>query len=88
MLTGSARPAPPTVHPLWTTPLTQDDSLQLHDRTAYVSRVTAGPAVELTAYDLAAGRRRWSAVSDSPTATYGINAVFDVVLGCRPTRKR
>jgi outer membrane protein assembly factor BamB len=79
VLTGSGHPAPPTVRPLWTAPLARDDSVHLYDRTAYVNR-PAGNATELTAYDLATGRKKWRVVSGDTPTNFGVTAAFGVVL--------
>ncbi|MCU7724603.1 PQQ-like beta-propeller repeat protein [Actinoplanes sp. KI2] len=52
--TGSARPAPPGVRPLWSVPATDADGTTLGPDTLYLHH---GPA--LTAYDLATGAIRW-----------------------------
>ena len=58
--TGSARPEPRGVRPLWTTPFRDGDALYTTDTMAYVGRTAAGGAT-LTAYDLATGKLRWTA---------------------------
>jgi putative pyrroloquinoline-quinone binding quinoprotein len=78
-LTGSARPAPPTVHQLWTVPLARHDFAQIQDDTVYLSRVV-GDTTELTAYDAATGRPRWRGVTGESTENFGVNPAFDVVL--------
>ncbi|MGX6605711.1 outer membrane protein assembly factor BamB family protein [Micromonosporaceae bacterium Da 78-11] len=62
MLTGSTRPQPHGVRPLWQTPLTGADTMYLTDSTLYVNRATGNEAV-LTAYDLATGTERWRAAA-------------------------
>jgi outer membrane protein assembly factor BamB len=79
LLTGSARPAPPSVQQLWAAPLARDDTAQLHDGTAYVNRL-AGTGTELTAYDLATGEKRWRVVSGTGAANFGVQPAVDVVL--------
>ena len=60
---GSARPAPPAVRPAWSTPLTESDEVGFTDDTAYVSRARDG-RLEITAYEVATGRIRWTAPVD------------------------
>jgi outer membrane protein assembly factor BamB len=78
VLAGSARPAPPTVHPLWTTPQFETDVAVLHDDTAYLSHRT-----RLTAHDTATGKVRWTAQIGNVVPGVSVTAGL-VLLGLDP----
>jgi hypothetical protein len=78
-LAGSARPETHGIRPLWTVPLADGDDFKLDGRTAYVNRMAGGRA-QLTAYDLATGKVRWTADTGTAVSILGSDPTGGVVL--------
>jgi outer membrane protein assembly factor BamB len=63
LIGGSARPGEPLVHELWSTPLTDQDSMSIRRDGVFVFRSAGTTGVELTAYETATGKARWTRAS-------------------------
>jgi outer membrane protein assembly factor BamB len=78
-VTGSERPRPDGVHPLWSVPMSEADGLILGSDAAYLNRTTDGRA-RLTAYDLATGAVRWEERLDNTTGEIQVAEPAGLVL--------
>ena len=83
-VTGSVRPQPRGIRPLWSVPMGQNMGTTLTADTVYLHQIVAGEP-RLSAYDLATGDLRWSRHVDDP-AGYLQTAVSGLLL--LPTDRR